>query len=85
MQCNVSLYIAKIVRVAKHVSDEIIRIISLYIAKIVRVAKHEWSYRIVNEGLYIAKIVRVAKQSYSSSVNQALSLHSKNCEGSKTC
>ena len=78
------LYIAKIVRVAKHFISAIKSPLCLYIAKIVRVAKPGIDGRLIERSLYIAKIVRVAKLELSFEPTYELSLHSKNCEGSKT-
>ena len=71
-------------RVAKQ--DCLVKVgdISLYIAKIVRVAKLIRVLPTYGKRLYIAKIVRVAKLKFFTIFKYYLSLHSKNCEGSKT-
>ena len=63
--CIRGLYIAKIVRVAKHVIRLRFYFGCLYIAKIVRVAKLSNLISLPEYSLYIAKIVRVAKQMYN--------------------
>ena len=72
-----SLYIAKIVRVAKLSVPVNATGISLYIAKIVRVAKQYDIYQFHLACLYIAKIVRVAKPqiNYSTFLNFSLLFH----------
>jgi len=81
---SIRLYIAKILRVAKHHCQCNHHFERLYIAKILRVAKRHTIECLPSFSLYIAKILRVAKLSAISGNSSGVSLHSKNSEGSKT-